>query len=537
MLSKAILVVSLLFFLVEGAKYKVLNDNSRKLSKKEKINAVTQFKKHIASFTGKSASIGHATSSSLKRIEEVKKLEDWNEYDSSFSSEMWVSTAMYLSDGCDGDVSALNSEYSSFCYVETIVGSNGENYGSAQQLFKSDCSSKTYAFYASADCSGTPAAQGNTQLTGLSTSSSDECMDVTDDNDGDDDGQANVYTGFPVDRVVVNQGTAVSGGYYQYGGYISLSACELLCDTNPDCNSFTYNTRDHCALFDMCLDGSEVTTVLMGSNYRSYYRSVCRNDDDDGDDFNIEFLSAKHFCTSSAMAWNGNDAGRLQLTEYEESQTCFGEASSITHIAGGCYQTSDISSVEYAEGIVLSVYEDTTDCTGTSFSHQFQSGCAEDDDDDFDEDDDDNMIDNDMIISSSSSDGSSTDFAWITGVAQCLDYDMWSFKTKYQQGDMVFYQGALYAAQKSVKFKYPNKKPNKWEWVEPCEYTCNDVKKYKKWKQYKQYDTVLYNDMLYVARKKSKRKDPATYSSALKYRKNKWEVAMMCPNSPSISKE
>ena len=121
MLSNIVLVISLLFFLVEGAKYKVLNDNSRKLSKEEKSKAVNQFKEHIASVTGKAASKGHATSSSLKRIEEIKKLEAWNDYDSSFSSEMWLNTETYLSDGCSGDVSALNTEYSSFCYFGMTI--------------------------------------------------------------------------------------------------------------------------------------------------------------------------------------------------------------------------------------------------------------------------------------------------------------------------------------------------------------------------------------------------------------------------------
>ena len=83
------------------------------------------------------------------------------------------------------------------------------------------------------------------------------------------------YGSFPYDKVVTNEGNSVGGQYEAYE-YISLQYCIGLCETNPLCNSFAYNTRDHCALKDRCLDGSEAYSNI-GSNYRTYYRIPCRS--------------------------------------------------------------------------------------------------------------------------------------------------------------------------------------------------------------------------------------------------------------------
>jgi len=181
MLSNIVLVISLLFFLVEGAKYKVVSNDKlrRKLSKEDKIKAVTQLKEHIASVTGKGK----------RRIQEVKHLESFNEYDSSYSSEMWTNVNTYGAANCSGAVSMADATYNSICQVGTFItniqveDSDNVTYYSARTLFTSDCASKTAVFYASDDCSDTPAKQGNMQSTGLTTAG---VCDISEDNDDDE---------------------------------------------------------------------------------------------------------------------------------------------------------------------------------------------------------------------------------------------------------------------------------------------------------------------------------------------------------------
>ena len=82
------------------------------------------------------------------------------------------------------------------------------------------------------------------------------------------------YGAFPVNMVADIHGTYL-GGQYQAYVYISLDSCKALCNANLKCNSFFYNTRDHCGLYDSCLTGTEPSSNV-GSNYRSYYRLQCR---------------------------------------------------------------------------------------------------------------------------------------------------------------------------------------------------------------------------------------------------------------------
>jgi len=273
MFSKIVLVISLLFFVANAAvKFSVRDGNLRKVSKSVKAKAISKIKAHLQ--TNKVhpdvARIG-------KKVAEAKKLQDWNTYDSSFNSIMWTNAFFYtesVSNNCAGSPVKQFSNFDSYCFVGTFTGSNSQTYGSARTLFTSDCSQQTVGFYASSDCSGTPAAQSNTEAG----NTYDTCVAYTNDYYtsvmsavATCTSSAADWTGEgAVEIISYEQTDTCSGSPASYTYYLGG------CYATDDGGSINYASGPTLSLYSNSdCSGTADQTVTMSS---------CQADDDDGDD-------------------------------------------------------------------------------------------------------------------------------------------------------------------------------------------------------------------------------------------------------------
>jgi len=318
MLSNIVLVISLLFFLVEGAKYKVVSNDKlrRKLSKEDKIKAVTQLKEHIASVTGKGK----------RRIQEVKHLESFNEYDSSYSSEMWTNVNTYGAANCSGAVSMADATYNSICQVGTFItniqveDSDNVTYYSARTLFTSDCASKTAVFYASDDCSDTPAKQGNMQSTGLTTAG---VCGISEDNDDDESidfvsekvsctSSAEVFLWGAIQKKEYQQTTTCQGDpfniAYIMGGCYKTTGGGSIYYAAP----FAYAGGPTITTFDT-IDCSGSSISIINSGCQDDGEADDYDDDDDDNTVDDAMFTVGMFDDniSSVYAWSGSSMGAV----------------------------------------------------------------------------------------------------------------------------------------------------------------------------------------------------------------------------------